>query len=368
MHSDIHLKFWKIAIIFLLFLSPFSNTYAETTFQYKYSLTYKFENQGDDLINILEEDLTVPMFLDLPYQSVHIEKSNNDLATKIVDEDGNPSVIIDIQRNLGPGESTSFNIIYNIESQIESRPEFEFSKAEGVESIPIELVKEYSFSTETFMMNDPEISSLAKRLSDDQQTVLETVIRMLEWFRDNTTYCNYEIPIYPTKTLEDGLGDCDDQAILLITMCRTLGIPAYLRVGIIIHNSIGDSKTSWEGHLSNTQDGVGWHGWAMVYIPPWGWVPVDLTLTQSEKGVDILRKSPEYDSNIITAFNISKQPYIGKTLSTRDRIINSTLFITIIDEAQLVNKNPFWVNYGIIGIGLAVLTSIILMFWTGRNQ
>jgi hypothetical protein len=184
---------------------------------------------------------------------------------------------------------------------------------------------------------------------------------MLAWFRDNTTYCNYEVPIYPTKTLEDGLGDCDDQSILFISMCRSLGIPAYLQVGILIHNRIGDSKTSWDGHLTNIQDGVGWHGWAMIYIPPWGWVPVDLTLTQSEEVIDILRKSPEYDSNIITALNISKQPYIGKTLSTRDRIINSTLFITVIDEAYLVNNTPIWVNYGIIGIGLGVFISIILL-------
>jgi hypothetical protein len=217
-------------------------------------------------------------------------------------------------------------------------------------------------------MNDPEISSLAKRLSYDQHTVLDIVIRMLLWFRENTTYCNYEVPIYPTKILEDGLGDCDDQSILFITMCRSLGIPAYLQVGIIIHSSIGDSKTSWEGHLTNTQEGVGWHGWAMVYIPPWGWVPVDLTLTQSEEGVDILKKSPEYNSNIITALNISNQPYIGETLSTRERIINSTLFITVIDEAHLVKNTPIWVNYGIIGIGLAVLTSIILMFRTGGKR
>jgi hypothetical protein len=106
----------------------------------------------------------------------------------------------------------------------------------------------------------------------------------------------------------------------------------------------------------------------MVYIPPWGWVPVDLTITQSEEVIDILRKSPEYDSNIITALNISKQPYIGKTLSTRDRIINSTLFITVIDEAYLVNNTPIWVNYGIVGIGLGVLISIILLLKTDGKR
>jgi transglutaminase-like putative cysteine protease len=362
------LKAWKITIVFVLFLSPFSHVYAKTSYKYQYSLTYKFQNQGVESIDILDEDLVIPLFLDSPYQTVNVENSTNDLKTRIIDEDGNPGALIDIQRNLGPGDSISFKITYNIESYIKSKPDFELSKAEGIESIPDELEKDYTLSTETFMINDPEINSLAKRLSDDQQTVLEIVIRMLAWFRDNTTYCNYEVPIYPTKTLEDGLGDCDDQAILLITMCRSLGIPAYLQVGIIIHSSIGDSKTSWDGHLTNTQEGVGWHGWAMVYIPPWGWVPVDLTLTQSEEGVDILRKSPEYDPNIITALNISNQPYIGKTLSTRERIINSTLFITIIDEAHLVNNNPFWVNYGIIGLGTAVLISIILLFWTGRKK
>ena len=36
-------------------------------------------------------------------------------------------------------------------------------------------------------------------------------------------------------------------------------------------------ETYWEDHLNISYNNVGWHGWAMVYIPPWGWLPVDLT-------------------------------------------------------------------------------------------
>ena len=186
---------------------------------------------------------------------------------------------------------------------------------------------------------------------------------------DNTTYCNFEVPQYPSDTLANHLGDCDDQSILLITMLRSLGIPAYLQVGIYIHPSIDDSDTSWEGHLTNEAKGVGWHGWTMVYIPPWGWVPVDLTLTSAKSGLDLIQNSPEYGVNIIPVMNVSTQPYIGATLETRERIINSSIYVTVSDEAHAVYgaDNPFQ-NYLLIGLGLALLVSIGLMFRSSGKQ
>jgi hypothetical protein len=285
-----------------------------------------------------------------------------------MDEDGNEGAIIDVDRLLVAKDSLYFNVTYIIESTRQQKPHIERSLAQGFDSIPNKLVEEYSLSSETFTVNDPTIKELANRFSKDNLSVLETIVNMLEWFKENTTYCNFEIPLYPAITLKDGLGDCDDQAILFITMCRNIGIPAYLQIGILIHSSLEDNKTSWDGHLTNIQNGIGWHGWAMVYVPPWGWLPVDLTLTQSEEGINIIKNAPEYEANIIPALNISKQPYIGETIATRERISNSSLYITISDEAQILNNNPFWVNYGIIGLGLAIFLSILLMYRTSSTR
>jgi transglutaminase-like putative cysteine protease len=347
---------------------PLNVGQSKASTQYRYTLTYKFENRGENSIELYEDDLTIPLFLETSYQTVKIESSTHDLKSVIMDEDGNKGALIDIDRILVSKDTFNFNVTYIIESKSKQRPQIERSLAQGFNSIPDKLVEEYSLPSETFTIDDPTINKLAQKFPRDDRSVLETIEIMLEWFKENTIYSNFEIPLYPSKTLKEGLGDCDDQAILFITMCRSIGIPAYLQIGVLIHSSINDNKTSWNGHLTSIQNGVGWHGWAMVYIPPWGWLPVDLTLTQSEEGINILKKSPVYEANIIPALNISKQPYIGDALATRERISNSTLYITVNDEAQVSNHNPFWVNYGIIGLGLAVLLSILLMYRSSSRQ
>jgi hypothetical protein len=361
------LKTWKTAFLIFFIVFPVNIGQSKASLKYHYVLSYKFENRGDNPIELFEDDLTIPFFMETSSQTVNIARSSHELKQVIMDEDGNEGAIVDVDRVLDAHDSLSFNVTYIIESTRQQKPRIERSQAQGFDSIPINLVKEYSLSSETFTVNDPKIKELANSFKDDL-TVLETIVNILEWFKENTTYCNFEIPLYPAITLKDGLGDCDDQAILFITMCRSIGIPAYLQIGILIHGSLEDNKTSWDGHLTNIQDGVGWHGWAMVYVPPWGWLPVDLTLTQSEEGINIIKNAPEYEVNIISALNVSKQPYIGETIATRERISNSTLYITISDEAKISKNNPFWVNYGIIGLSLAILLSILLMYRTSSTR
>jgi hypothetical protein len=71
---------------------------------------------------------------------------------------------------------------------------------------------------------------------------------------DYQTYGGY--PKWATGTLDPEFGksrgDCDDQSILFISLCRAAGIPAMLEIGAL-YNIQTDT---WEGH-----------GWANVFIP-----------------------------------------------------------------------------------------------------
>jgi hypothetical protein len=258
---------------------------------------------------------------------------------------------------------------YKIMSKDLQTPSFSLTSAESRNSIPKALIDEYCFSTETFLSDDPIFYDLATSLTTDDETVLETVSSLVEYIVDETVYCNYETPQYPTDTLKNQQGDCDDQAILLITMCRSLDIPAYLQVGLYVHSSINDQDSSWEDHLINEADGVGWHGWAMIYIPPWGWVPVDLTLTGTDSGLDLIQSAPEYSSNIIPVLNVSKQPYIGGTLETMERFINSDVYVMVKDKAVVIYSadNPLQ-NYLLLGLGGALLLAIGLMYKYGNRE
>lgn len=336
--------------------------------KYSYTISYTFENQGAEPITLIPDDYALPLFLTDEYQSVVIVDSSTTFTETAIDDDGNPGLYMDIDPDIPPGGSVTFSVEYEITSTQREKPSFSFSDGGSIDVIPADLVSEYTGPTETFQM-DQIVVETALSAKGDEETVLGTVSNLIEYVTQNTTYCNFETPRYPIQTLGENLGDCDDQAILLISMCRSLGIPAYLKVGIIINPAIQDSDTSWEGHLTNNADGVGWHGWAMIYIPPYGWIPVDLTLVQEDTGLEYIQNAPEYEVNLIEVLNVSEQPYIGGALDTRERIINSTIYVTVSDQADRIYGGSLVTeSYLMVAIGGALVGAIYMMFRASKDQ
>ncbi|MDD4308599.1 MAG: transglutaminase-like domain-containing protein [Thermoplasmata archaeon] len=102
--------------------------------------------------------------------------------------------------------------------------------------------------------DNPEIISLADELSSEGATVYENVQAVYGYLRDNLEYqaISGSEPKSCTETLEDGTGDCDDQSILLISLLRSIGIPAWLAFGVL---------------YDGVRDEWGPHAWAEVYMP-----------------------------------------------------------------------------------------------------
>jgi transglutaminase-like putative cysteine protease len=65
-------------------------------------------------------------------------------------------------------------------------------------------------------------------------------------------------------TLHAGHGDCGEQTMLLIALLRLNGIPARWQSGFIFS----------DGKYNNI------HDWGQLYLPPYGWVPMDVTFGQ----------------------------------------------------------------------------------------
>lgn len=354
-----------LALAILLTVHPVA--YAATV-EYRYTLSYRFENRGTEAAELSPEDVAVPLFMDTTRHTVTITEHDAPLGETLTDIDGNRWTVVNVPLTLGPGEDISFTVTYHIESSGEVRPEISLPAAGGFDAIPPLLTENYTDPTETFMSRDPHVSQVALRVGGMSSTVLGAVVKMIDWIAANVEYHNFEAPKYPNRTAVDGLGDCDDQAILLISMCRSLGIPAYMRVGIVIHPDIVDSDTSWEGRLTDTRNGVGWHAWAVIYVPPWGWLPVDLTLAQG-RGLDVMAAAPEYDAGIIPCFDVNRQAYIGDSLATRERFISGTVYVEITDVAErLQPATPARELYLVAGLGVAVAAAVVLMFVSGRRR
>lgn len=111
--------------------------------------------------------------------------------------------------------------------------------------------------------SNSRIQQLALEAKGDKENVYEIVSAIYEYIVDNFAYPtqaqmnednpkNWNLPKCPLATIRDGRGDCDDQSFLFCSMCRAVGIPAWLELGALYDSM----KGAWTGH-----------GWANVYIP-----------------------------------------------------------------------------------------------------
>jgi transglutaminase-like putative cysteine protease len=290
-------------------------------------LTYTFENRGNETYATTEKDATVSLINNNNWQIVKVLNITHDIEREHIDPDGNKFVILNLPSKIPPHESVSFSMMYEIESTYRSKTKINFKEAGKPSDIPQGIIEEFCVGTETFTTGDEEVQYFAHTLTANETTVLDMVVTLLDWFIVNVSYSPHDVPLYPNETLNSMKGDCDDQAILFVTFCRSLKIPAILQIGYVLNDDIEGKKSSWGGHLYIKQRGVERHAWALAYIPPWGWLPIDMTLVSSLEPIRMITDAPKYDGNIITCLNVSRQAYIGDIRDSRKQLMSSDLYI-----------------------------------------
>ncbi len=100
---------------------------------------------------------------------------------------------------------------------------------------------------------NPEVQLKATELGQGKVNVYDLVKAVYDWTRDRWSYSTAGGNL---KTCQEMLnsesGDCDDQSVVMISVLRAMGIPAWLELGVLYNKD----ANSWGGH-----------GWANVVIP-----------------------------------------------------------------------------------------------------
>ena len=83
-----------------------------------------------------------------------------------------------------------------------------------------------------------------------------------DWIAEHIKY-SYAIEYSTIRNISDycrrkGYGDCGQEALLFITLCRLNGIPA-----------------RWQSGWNTFPGDKAIHDWSEIYLAPYGWVPVD---------------------------------------------------------------------------------------------
>jgi transglutaminase-like putative cysteine protease len=104
--------------------------------------------------------------------------------------------------------------------------------------------------------------ALSQQITGEETNPLRQAKRFYDWIAENIKY-SYAIEYSTIRNISEycrsrGYGDCGQEALLFMTLCRLNGIPA-----------------RWQSGWNTFPGGESIHDWCEVYVPPRGWMPVD---------------------------------------------------------------------------------------------
>lgn len=294
-------RLWQIAVfllsIFLLVLPP----YRVNAFQYFHYWRVTFSGSIEVHGN---ESLPISSFWNyignrswqtceqLSFNMVH--NSETIVPTELGEDiDGNPRLVLDIGPLLEPNDTLQWEEewLFTVSDRRPSLPQISIEQSGNLEEVePLLETEEYLRHTSGTMLWktwNQSLLDLAQVIQEglpeeSQNNILALVCASIAWIQANITrLTGITEPQYPEETLVSQMGDCDDQSNLLITILRIHNIPCYLLTGHWFQNAARTHGYLWGSVEEDAYLYVDWqnsngHGWAMIYVPPWGWLPFDL--------------------------------------------------------------------------------------------
>ena len=150
--------------------------------------------------------------------------------------------------------------------------EFEYTARGVYNTLNINKIKPYDTSSATYQLYTqereahiiftPRLRALADSLTQGLTHPLEQAQAIYMWVDKTFPWAGAmeysTLANIPEYVLESGHGDCGQVALLFITLCRIVGIPAHFQSGFWVQ-----------------PNDEGMHDWAEIYFEGVGWVPVD---------------------------------------------------------------------------------------------
>ena len=314
-------------------------------------VTYENRNKQGNIWNFTEEDKELGLFMNNSWQTVYMLNVTYPI-TVFKDSDGNPTAFMDFPKpGIGLKENLTYEVYYWVVLKPRALPQIFENRSDGFEDIPEDLKTMFCQPLSLWQSDNPLIRDLAFSIAGNETRVLSILSDFVLWINQNIKYESLDVPRYPNETLSERKGDCDDQANLLIELCRAVGIPAYLQIGCIYQPGENSTSNYWNGSWTSALTNIGWHGWAVVYVPPWGWLPVDLTYSSgnSSDPLSHITSSAIITNPTVQYANITVTDYILDSRLQKTLVISEEHHIlthdTMIEEVQ--NKAE---SHEIIGI------------------
>jgi transglutaminase-like putative cysteine protease len=172
---------------------------------------------------------------------------------------------------LSTGSSSSRTIFFE-RSEVSDKEffvEFSYTISESIREIDADSVLPYSGTIDSYLKEEaphilftPYLRFISEEILGNERNPYKKAKKIYDWITRNVFYSFMkEYRVYENISHYGAVnkkGDCGVQALLFITLCRMNGIPA-----------------RWQSGWYANPEEPGNHDWALFYVEPYGWLPVD---------------------------------------------------------------------------------------------
>ncbi len=172
---------------------------------------------------------------------------------------------------------TRLTLSYRIDAQVSAiRWLIDPRRCGTLADIPADIRAVYTADDTRYRLDSPYLRETVRKVVGDEQNPY-WIVRKL--YNHVIAALEYEMAggwDVPEAVLKRGKGSCSEYTFALIALCRAAGVPARYVGSIVVR---GDDASIDEA----------FHRWAEVYLPNYGWIPVDANRGDAKSPADQAR-------------------------------------------------------------------------------
>lgn len=135
-------------------------------------------------------------------------------------------------------------------------------KVGSLDQVPGDISSKYLEDNEKFQLSHPVIQQAVEKVVGEEKNPYRIMRNIYDYINDNMYYEMTGGWNTAPTVLSRGNGSCSEYTFVFISMCRAAGIPARYAGSVVVRGE------------DASMDDV-FHRWAEVYLPGYGWIPVD---------------------------------------------------------------------------------------------
>jgi sugar lactone lactonase YvrE len=257
---------------------------------------WALNNYGPGTVTDVTLNIAIPV--ELPNQKLlsDIEYSTDPLKVA-KDQWDQPCAVF----QLGPVEAGSkAELDYSVNAKVSGIRYLIFPNECGtLDDIPKAVRKKYLADDSRYDINSPYIQGKVKEIVGDEKNPYWIARKIYNFVIGQLFYQMIGGWDVPEVVLKRGSGSCSEYTFSFVSLCRAAGLPARYQGSIVVR---GDDASVDEA----------FHRWAQIYLPNYGWVPVDANRGDKESPVDQAKGIGQLaDRFLITTQSGGGSQYLG---------------------------------------------------------